>query len=57
MQELQGKNVMVSLDFTNLDNVVKGEVVEISDTWLKIKTKKRLEFIRVGAIVKIAVSL
>jgi len=56
LQELQGKNVMVSLDWTNLDNVVKGEVLEISDTWLKLKTKKRIELIRVGAIVKIAVS-
>ncbi|WP_157833190.1 DUF6897 domain-containing protein [Oceanospirillum maris] len=55
MKELQGKNVVVALGTTNFSNVVKGDVLDVSDGWLKIQTKKTLEFIRVDAIIKISV--
>ena len=56
LKELQGKNVVVALGTTSFSNVVKGEVLDVSDGWLKIQTKKTLEFIRVDAIIKISVS-
>jgi hypothetical protein len=31
-------------------------VVDISDSWLKVQTKKNLEYIKVDAIIKIAVT-
>jgi hypothetical protein len=55
LKELQGKNVVIALGTTDFSNVVKGEVLDVSDIWLKIKAKKTLEFIRVDAIIKISV--
>ncbi|MGV2872974.1 DUF6897 domain-containing protein [Colwellia sp. E150_009] len=55
LREVQGKSVVIALGTTDFSNVVKGEVVNISDSWLKIQTKKTIEFIRVDAIIKISV--
>ncbi len=55
LKEVQGKNVVIALGTTDFSNVVKGEVLEVSDSWLKIQTKKTVEFIRVEAIIKISV--
>lgn len=55
LKEIQGKNVVIALGTTNFSNVVKGEVLDVSDNWLKIQTKKTIEFIRVEAMVKISV--
>jgi hypothetical protein len=54
-REVQGKSVVIALGTTDFSNVVKGEVVNVSDSWLKIQTKKTIEFIRVDAIIKISV--
>ena len=56
LKEVQGKNVVVALGTTDFSHDVKGEVLGVSDGWLKIQTKKTLEFIRVDAIIKISVS-
>jgi len=56
LQEIIGKNVVISIGTTDFSNVVKGEVLEISDSWLKVQTKKGLEYIRIDAMIKIAVS-
>jgi len=55
LHEIQRKNVVIALGTTDFSNVVKGEVLEVSDTWIKIETKKGLEFIKIDAIIKIAV--
>jgi len=55
LKEVQGKNVIIALGTTDFSNVVKGEVLDVSDNWLKIQTKKTVEFIRVEAIIKISV--
>tara|TARA_R110002050_G_scaffold12234_3_gene40331 strand:- start:1602 stop:1775 length:174 start_codon:yes stop_codon:yes gene_type:complete len=54
-REVQGKSVVIALGTTDFSHVVKGEVVNVSDSWLKIQTKKTIEFIRVDAIIKISV--
>jgi len=56
LQELQGKTVSIAMGTTDFSYVLKGEVIEIKDSWLKLKTKKNLEYIRVDAIVRILVS-
>lgn len=56
LKEIQGKNVVISLGTTDFSNVVKGEVLDACDSWLKVQTKKTIEFIRVEAIIKISVS-
>lgn len=42
LKEIQGKNVVIALGTTDFSNVVKGEVLNVSDTWLKIQTKKNV---------------
>ncbi len=56
LQELQGKKVSIALGSTDFSNVLKGEVIEIKEPWLKLQAKKGLEYIRIDAIIKIAVS-
>ncbi|MBC8198120.1 MAG: hypothetical protein H8E60_09570 [Candidatus Marinimicrobia bacterium] len=55
LHEIQRKNVVIAFGTTDFSNVVKGEVLEISDSWIKIQTKKGLEYIKIDAIIKIAV--
>lgn len=55
LKEVQGKNVVIALGTTDFSNVVKGEVLDVSDNWIKIQTKKTIEFVRVEAIIKISV--
>lgn len=55
LKEVQGKNVVIALGTTDFSNVVKGEVLNVSDNWIKIQTKKTIEFVRVEAIIKISV--
>ena len=55
LHEIQRKNVVIAFGTTDFSNVVKGEVLEISDSWIKIQTKKGLEHIKIDAIIKIAV--
>jgi hypothetical protein len=56
LKEIRGKNVVISVGTTDFSNVVKGEVLDLTDTWLKLKTKKTLEFIQIAAIIKVSVS-
>ena len=57
LQELQGKNVSISLGTTDFNTVLKGEVIEVEESWLKLRTKKEVEYIRIDAIIKIAMPL
>jgi|TARA_B100000795_G_C22661324_1_gene384181 lysylphosphatidylglycerol synthetase-like protein (DUF2156 family) len=56
LQEVLKKNVVISIGTTDFSNVIKGEVLEVSDSWLKVKTKKNLEYVKVDAVIKIVVS-
>ena len=53
---MQEKKVSIALGSTDFSNVLKGEVIEIKDAWLKLQAKKGLEYIKIDAIIKIAVS-
>lgn len=55
LKEVLGKNVVVAIGTTDFSNVIKGEVIDISDEWLKVQTKKSIEFIRVKSVIKISV--
>ena len=56
LQELLNKNVVISIGTTDFSNVIKGEVLDLSHSWLKIQTKKNIEYIKIDAIIKILVS-
>jgi hypothetical protein len=56
LQEVLNKKVVISIGTTDFSNVIKGEVLDLSHSWLKIQTKKNIEYIRVDAIIKILVS-
>jgi len=53
LQELKGKTVSIAMGTTDFSYVLKGEVMEIKDSWLKLKTRKNVEYIRIDAIVRI----
>jgi hypothetical protein len=56
LEEILKKNVVISVGTTDFSYLVKGEVVDVSDSWLKVQTKKNLEYIKVDAIIKVAVT-
>ena len=56
LEEILKANVVISVGTTDFSYVIKGEVVDVSDSWLKVKTKKSLEYIKVDAIIKVAVT-
>ena len=56
LEEILKKNVVISVGTTDFSYVVKGDVVDVSDSWLKVQTKKNLEYIKVDAIIKVAVT-
>ena len=56
LQEVLRKNVVISIGTTDFSNVIKGEVIAASDYWLKVQTKKSLEYVKIDAIIKIVVS-
>ena len=56
LEEILKKNVVISVGTTDFSYVIKGEVVDVSDYWLKVQTKKSLEYIKVDAIIKVAVT-
>ena len=49
LQELKGKHVAIAYLFES----VKGEVVEVSDSWLKMLTKKEIVYLNTKKITKI----
>ena len=53
---LSGQGVMTGLALMGLAEPIKGQVVEVRDSWLKIQTKKELEFINVRNIMRISTS-
>ena len=56
LQEIQGKKVTIYLTLSGLGNSsVKGEVIEIDESWLKLKGKKEMEIVSVNAIKRITV--
>ena len=56
LQEIQGKKVTIYLNLSGLgDSSVKGEVIEINDSWLKLKGKKAVELVQVSVIKRITV--
>jgi hypothetical protein len=56
LQEIQGKRVTIYLNLSGLgDSVAKGEVIEINDSWLKLKGKKAVELVQISVIKRITV--
>jgi hypothetical protein len=56
LKEFKGKNVTVYLTVTPWGNSeVKGEVVESNESWLKLKTKRSIELIKLETIKRVSV--
>lgn len=56
LQEILKKSVVISVGTTDFSYVIKGIVLEIADAWLKVETKKNIEYIKIDAVVKIVVN-
>ena len=44
---LSGQGVMTGLTFMGLAEPIKGEVMEARDSWIRIQTRKEVEYIKV----------
>ena len=56
LQELKGKQVTVYLHLSAWGYcTVKGEIIEVNDSWLRLKGKKDVEFIASATIKRITV--
>ena len=56
LQELQGKMVKIHLDvMREWTDCIKGEVVEIKNSWVKVQTKKTVELINLDTAKRITV--
>lgn len=51
---LAGQGVISGMAFMGLTEPLKGQVVEVKDSWLKIQTKKETEFINARKIARIS---
>jgi hypothetical protein len=54
LQELLGKTVTIYLGVvSSFSDRVKGEVIEVKESWLKVQTKRDIELINVERIIRI----
>ena len=54
LQDLQNKRVKVYLGVVpGWTDIIKGEVIAISDSWLKVQTKKTIELVNQGSIKRV----
>ena len=55
LEELIGKTVTIHLGALHgITDDVKGEVIEIKESWLKLRTKKKTELINLEMIRRIS---
>jgi len=58
LSDLKGREVTVSLELSPWGNsVVNGEVLEVSDDWIKIQSKNTVELIAASSVKKVACKL
>ena len=50
------QGVMTGLTYMGLAEPIRGEVVEVRDSWIRIQTKKEMEFINIRQIGEISAS-
>ena len=54
MQELVGKMIEIQiLTVSDFTDKIRGELIQTSDQWLEVKTKKRVEYINTNLIIKV----
>ncbi len=57
LHELRGKTITIQLGVVvGVTDSVKGQVTEVSDAWIKLKNKKKVEFINIASIARITVA-
>jgi hypothetical protein len=56
LQEFLGKTVTIYLGVvSSFTDAIKGEVVDIKDSWLKLRTRRNIELINIDKISRITV--
>lgn len=53
---LAGQGMMTGLTYMGLAEPIKGQVVEVRDSWIRIQTNKGMEFVNVSKIGRIFTS-
>lgn len=56
LNEINGKNVVIHLGVVaGITDAVKGNVVEVSEAWLKIKTNRNLQLVSLSMVRRIEI--
>ena len=56
LQEIKGKRVIIYLNLSPWgDHRIKGEVIEVNDSWLKLKRKNTVEVVKIESIKRVTV--
>jgi hypothetical protein len=56
LQELLGKTVTIYLGVvSSFSDAVKGEVIDVNESWLKVQAKRDIEVINIERISRISV--
>ena len=56
LQDVQGRKVTVFLTLSGMGNAsVKGTVIQMDDSWMQIKGKRKVALVNINAIKKIIV--
>ncbi|MFQ3229437.1 hypothetical protein [Reinekea sp.] len=58
LNDLNGKDVTITLSATAWGNFdIAGKIIEVSEDWVKLQGKKKIELIATSAIKKISYKL
>ncbi len=54
LEELKGTEVTIQMGSASVvTDAIKGKVIEVGESWIKIQTKKNLEYINLTAVGRI----
>lgn len=57
LDELKSRDVTIQLGTASIvTDAIKGRVLEIGETWLKLQTKKNIEYLQLSSVARIIVN-
>lgn len=58
LEELRGKEVFIQMGSASIvTDSFKGKVLDVGETWIKLQTKKKIEYINLAMVGRISTNL
>ncbi len=58
LEELKGKEVSIQMGSASIvTDSLKGKVLDVGETWIKLQTKKKIEYINLAMVGSISTNL